>query len=155
MSELPPWDDLQSGIECPLCAPRPEQSEFIFFVRQLDISSLYLGRNQASFGTCLLIFDPRHAVRLDQLSDDEWLRYAVDLKRAESAIKRVVDPDHINVELLGNSVPHLHWHIIPRYRSEDRWGGPIWTTNLSELPVKRLDESEYKELASKLVVALD
>ena len=155
MSELPPWDDLESGSECPLCAPRPERNEFIYFVRKLNVSSLYLSKNQASYGTGILIFDPKHAVRLDQLSEDEWLRYAADLQRAESVIMQVANPDHINVELLGNAVPHLHWHIIPRYKSEVCWGGPIWTTSLSEQPVRHLDESEYGELANKMNLAFD
>ena len=155
MSELPSWDDLESGLECPLCAPRPEQNEFIFLVRKLGVSSLYLSMNQAHYGTALLIFDLKHVVRLDQLSEHEWSRYAADLHCAESAIMEVVSPDHINVELLGNAVPHLHWHIIPRYRSEDRWGGPIWTTEQSEQPVNRLEDSEYHNLAGKINLALD
>ena len=154
MSELPPWDDLKSGAGCPLCAPRPKRNEFIYFVASLEVSSLYLSRNQASHGACLLVFDPRHAVRLDQLSKNEWSEYANDLQRAETAIMRVSDADHINVELLGNAVPHLHWHIIPRYKDEERWGGPIWTTNLSELPQRRLDDEEYSELAQRLNNAL-
>ena len=155
MSELPPWDNLKSGVDCPLCAPRPERNEFVYFVRKFDVSSLYLSRNQASYGTCILVFDPRHAVRLDQLSGDEWMRYAVDLQRAEMAIMREADADHVNVELLGNAVPHLHWHIIPRYKNENRWGGPIWMTNLSEQPKRLLDEGEYASLAEKLNSALD
>ena len=151
MSELPPWDDLESGANCPLCAPRPERNEFIYFVHKLEVSSLYLSRNQASYGTCILVFDSRHAVRLDQLSSDEWARYAVDLQKAETAVMRVVRSDHVNVELLGNAVPHLHWHIIPRYKDEDRWGGPIWTTDLSEQPRRFLEENDYKTLAEKLI----
>ena len=27
---------------------------------------------------------------------------------------------------LGNVVPHLHWHVVPRYRADPRWGAPIW-----------------------------
>jgi len=155
MSELPPWDDLKSGVNCPLCAPRPERNEFMYFVQKFDASSLYLNRNQASYGTCILVFDLRHAVRLDQLSGNEWIRYAVELQRTETAIMRVVDADHINVELLGNSVPHLHWHITPRYKNEDRWGIPIWTTDLSELPKRLLDEDDYAILAEKLNNALN
>jgi diadenosine tetraphosphate (Ap4A) HIT family hydrolase len=52
-----------------------------------------------------------------------------DLAQAEAAIHASVTPDHINVESLGSTVPHLHWNIIPRYRSDPRWGRPIWTTD--------------------------
>jgi diadenosine tetraphosphate (Ap4A) HIT family hydrolase len=49
-----------------------------------------------------------------------------DLRTSASAIYQTVKPDHMNYELLGNSNPHLHWHIIPRYKTDPRWGQPIW-----------------------------
>jgi diadenosine tetraphosphate (Ap4A) HIT family hydrolase len=74
----------------------------------------------------VLVLDLRHAVRPDQLSAEEWTVFCADLHKAETAIARVAKPDHINVVSLGNVVPHLHWHIVPRYRTDPRWGGPIW-----------------------------
>jgi diadenosine tetraphosphate (Ap4A) HIT family hydrolase len=32
----------------------------------------------------------------------------------------------MNYECLGNSSPHLHWHLIPRYIDDPRWGQPVW-----------------------------
>ncbi len=32
----------------------------------------------------------------------------------------------MNYELLGNTNPSLHWHVIPRYKDDPRWGQPIW-----------------------------
>ena len=32
----------------------------------------------------------------------------------------------MNVEQMGNALPHLHWHIVPRYKDDPRWGKPIW-----------------------------
>ena len=43
-------------------------------------------------------------------------------------------PDHINVESLGNVVPHLHWHIIPRYVGDPMWGAPVWQVPLDSMP---------------------
>jgi diadenosine tetraphosphate (Ap4A) HIT family hydrolase len=83
-------------------------------------------KSDVSGGQCLLILDLRHATRPDQLSAAEWASFCADLHRAETAVVRAVRPDHINIVSLGNVVPHLHWHIIPRYRADPRWGGPIW-----------------------------
>lgn len=150
MSELPPWDDLVTGSNCPLCEPRPAQSDYMSFVIKLAVSTLYLNRNQASSGSCILIYDPRHVTRLDELSSQEWSRYASDLRIAESAIMTAIRPDHINVELLGNAVPHLHWHIIPRFKDDGRWGGPIWRTQLSDMPNLPLSDAKQSALAEKI-----
>ena len=114
MPERTRWKALLAGANCPLDAPRADVNEHWDLVAQLTVSSLYLTKNQTYRGQCQLIFDPRHVSRLDQLSRPEWTSLAADLMTAERAIVRVVKPDHVNVESLGNVVPHLHWHIIPR-----------------------------------------
>lgn len=155
MSALRPWDDLSVGIGCPLCAPRPDHSEFHDLVRKLSVSSLYLVKAQTYRGACGLVFDPRHVTRLDQLTPQEWAAFSHDLARAEAAVYAAVRPDHINVESLGMTVPHLHWHIIPRYRSDPRWGGPIWTSERSEMTSTRLSDAEQHELAEKIGRIID
>ena len=35
-------------------------------------------------------------------------------------------PDKINYELLGNMVPHIHWHLVPRFATDPLWPRPIW-----------------------------
>lgn len=44
----------------------------------------------------------------------------------ESAVREVMQPDKINVASLGNVVPHLHWHVIPRYRDDLHFPAPVW-----------------------------
>jgi diadenosine tetraphosphate (Ap4A) HIT family hydrolase len=38
----------------------------------------------------------------------------------------VAQPDKINLACLGNVVPHLHWHVIPRWRDDSHFPAPIW-----------------------------
>jgi diadenosine tetraphosphate (Ap4A) HIT family hydrolase len=80
---------------------------------------------------------------------------SVDLHRAQAAIQRTVNADHVNIESLGNVVPHLHWHIIPRYRDDPRWGLPIWTNTFEEMPDTRLSTTERSELVNGLRRALE
>ena len=44
----------------------------------------------------------------------------------EDAVRATLAPDKINLASLGNVVPHLHWHVIPRYRSDRHFPNPIW-----------------------------
>jgi diadenosine tetraphosphate (Ap4A) HIT family hydrolase len=120
------WERLAQGHNCPLDAPRAASSDQWEYVASLEVSTLYLAKNQTYRGHCLLILDLRHATRPDQLSTSEWGSFCADLRRAETAVVRAVQPNHINIASLGNVMPHLHWHIIPRYRTDPRWGGPIW-----------------------------
>ena len=141
-------------MTCPMDAPRAASTDHWDLVAPLTVSSLYLTTNQTYRGHCQLIFDPRHATAPAQLSGGEWLSYSGDLYVAQRAIVSVVQPDHLNVELLGNVVPHLHWHIIPRYRTDPRWGQPIWSTPLSSMPDTRLDPSDRHALLTALRAAL-
>jgi diadenosine tetraphosphate (Ap4A) HIT family hydrolase len=135
-------------------APRSASNEFWDLVSPLSVSSLYLATNQTYRGQCSLIFDVRHASRPDQLTAEEWSAFCADLFAAQRAVVSVTRPDHINVESLGNVVPHLHWHIIPRYIGDPRWGMPIWTTPLSAMGDTRLEAPDREALLRALRDAL-
>jgi diadenosine tetraphosphate (Ap4A) HIT family hydrolase len=144
------WEQLVRGTECPFDVPRPSANEHWDLVAHLEASSLYLAANQAYRGQCLLVLDIRHATRPEELSKPEWSAFCTDLYAAEVAIARAVEPDHINVAALGNVIPHLHWHVIPRYRSDPRWGAPIWPTNMKDMPDVRLTDAERALLIQQI-----
>ena len=148
------WQARVSGVACPLCAPRPASNEHWDLVAALSASSLYLVKNQTYRGQCQLVFDRRHAARIDELTDGEYEAFGRDLFAAQNAVVRTVRPDHVNIESLGNVVPHLHWHIVPRYVGDARWGMPIWTTPLDAMPDHRLDSGDREALVATIRGAL-
>ena len=148
------WDDLAAGRGCPFDLPRPDASPHWDLVAKLAVSSWYLPVNQQYRGHGILVFDPRHATRLDELTPDEWQAYAADLRRVTAAIVAVCKPDHMNVESLGNVVPHLHWHVIPRYKNDGRWGAPTWAQTLDAQPEGRLADDDRAALLVALRAAL-
>ena len=152
--DKPQWELLVSGAGCQMDAPRPASNDFSDLVAALSVSSLYLAKNQTYRGQCSLIFDLRHAARPDQLTADEWAAFCADLYVAQRAVVSVTRPDHVNIESLGNVVPHLHWHIIPRYVGDPRWGMPIWTTPLSAMSDTRLEANEHLALVQQLQAAI-
>ena len=144
------WDALVQGADCPLCLPRVDDTPFWRKVSSLRVSTLYLDRNQTYRGHCQLVFDARHVVGLESLSPDEFTAFGTDLRTAARAIALVCRPDLMNYASLGNVMPHLHWHLVPRYKSDPRWGGPIYTTTPEEMLETRLTETEYREIAEAI-----
>jgi diadenosine tetraphosphate (Ap4A) HIT family hydrolase len=53
---------------------------------------------------------------------------------AEAALRQVMRPDKINLASLGNVVPHLHWHVIPRFTDDPHFPNPIWGGKRRALP---------------------
>jgi diadenosine tetraphosphate (Ap4A) HIT family hydrolase len=60
-----------------------------------------------------------------QLDEDGAAGYWRDVLTTARAIETRFDPMKINLLTLGNWVPHLHTHVVPRYRNDPAPGGPI------------------------------
>ena len=154
MSARQDWESKRSDADCPFCLPRSGIDEFMVEVAQLSIATLYLEKIQTYRGHCVLLFDPRHVTRIDELEAAEWQSLSADLRAAELALMKTFAPDHINVASIGQVVPHLHWHIVPRYTDDPRWGGPIWTTTPEDMHKVYLDDEEYDRRAAAIREAL-
>jgi diadenosine tetraphosphate (Ap4A) HIT family hydrolase len=131
----------------------PRDNEHVLWITDLSISTLLLFRDQRFRGYCILSFAPWNATSLESLSDEEYRAYFEDLRTASMAIRKALKPDHMNYELLGNSNPHLHWHIVPRYKSDPRWGQPIWEgwpRNEFNDNRQTLSETEYTQIINAI-----
>lgn len=73
----------------------------------------------------------------------------------ESALRRLYAPAKINLASLGNLVPHLHWHVIPRFRDDPNFPAPIWSaTRLDRIPAARKPLVSNLELQQAISLAL-
>ena len=52
--------------------------------------------------------------------------------KVEQAIIEVMQPDKVNLAALGNMVPHLHWHVIPRYQQDKTFPGSVWSASVRD-----------------------
>ncbi len=75
-------------------------------------------RNQRWRGDSVLVFDPRHITGFEQLTEAKANAFSADFHRAATAITMACNSDLMNYELLGNGIPHRHWHVLPRYRND-------------------------------------
>ncbi len=44
----------------------------------------------------------------------------------EKMVRKLFVPDKINLASFGNMVPHLHWHVIPRWQDDRHFPEPVW-----------------------------
>ena len=44
----------------------------------------------------------------------------------EQALRDTLRPDKVNLASLGNQVPHVHWHVIPRFADDAHFPEPVW-----------------------------
>ncbi|MEL6869531.1 MAG: HIT family protein [Pseudomonadota bacterium] len=148
------WQEKSSVAQCPFEQPREQIDASLVKIRSLGVSTVYLERIQTYQGHCVLIFDPRHVTRIDQLSKDEWRCLADDIHTTQLALMQVFKPDHVNVASIGQMVPHLHWHVIPRYEDDPRWGSPIWMTTPQEQREHHLPDAQYAQRVALIQAAL-
>lgn len=110
-------------------------SENPFFIAELDASVIALHPNQFCKGRTLVVATT-HATELYLLEEAERGRFFEDMVRVAEALEKAFHPDKMNYSLYGNIVPHLHWHLIPRYKDDPYWGAPIDYKQRKELTDK-------------------
>lgn len=76
-------------------------------------------------GFCRVIWHA-HVVEFSDLNDDARGRIMLIVYAVERILRRIMHPDKINLASLGNQVPHVHWHIIPRYSNDAHFPMAIW-----------------------------
>jgi diadenosine tetraphosphate (Ap4A) HIT family hydrolase len=118
---------IMRDIDCPFCRKLADldsrQGEEI--VWRFPHSIAFLGLWQFYRGYCVLV-SRRHAKELSELPDEVRRGYLDEMCLLAKAIEQAFRPHKLNYELLGNQVPHLHWHLFPRSADEQDRLSPVW-----------------------------
>jgi diadenosine tetraphosphate (Ap4A) HIT family hydrolase len=116
-------------VNCPLCdSPGGEllwQDDFCRVVRVVDTPDYP--------GFCRVILN-RHVKEMTDLVPAERSRLMTMVMKTEQVVRDAMQPDKINLASLGNVVPHLHWHVIPRFADDPHFPNPVWGAKLRETP---------------------
>lgn len=67
-----------------------------------------------------------HVKEMTDLQPAERARVMDVVWAVEAAQRAVMAPDKANVASFGNMTPHIHWHVIPRYRDDAHFPNPTW-----------------------------
>jgi diadenosine tetraphosphate (Ap4A) HIT family hydrolase len=106
-------------------------------------------------GYTILIADPI-VPGLNALSRPEREQYLYDMSVIGDALLEVTGAYRINYEILGNTDPALHAHILPRYLSEpeDLRKGPVWFYAREFRESIKFDYQRDKPLMDRIAAAI-
>lgn len=137
------WDARKQGVACWFCA---NQLGRPFYAGR--VGDAHLERHPIARGHAIVIYRSRHVADFTSLTAEEAASYWVDVHTVARMIEEVYAPCHMNYQLLGNSVPHLHVHLVPRYLDDPAPGRPLpWEP-------KMLADSEFDDQVRVLMDAV-
>ena len=138
-----------SATGCNYCDKNEAHSVYAYEAATLPESIIYIFREQSHPGR-LIVAHKEHVSDLADLSDEKRNAYFADVATAARAIHKAFRPDKINYAAYGDLVPHLHFHLVPKYRDQFEWGG-TFVMNPQE---KVLTDAECEEVAKRIRAAL-
>jgi histidine triad (HIT) family protein len=95
----------------------------------------------------------RHAPGLADLSDVEAQALGLLVARLSRALKASESAEHVYAFVLGDLVPHLHIHVVPRYPGAPR---EYWGMHVDEWPeAPRGGPEEMAALCARLRASLE
>ena len=131
---------------CPLCAPTGEEVLYLS-----DLYRVIAVNDPAWPGFCRVILNS-HAAEMTDLPVEDRSSLMKAVCVTESVLRDLMNPDKINLASLGNVVPHVHWHVIPRWQSDSHFPDPIWANAKREWANKpRVD---HQKITARLKACL-
>jgi diadenosine tetraphosphate (Ap4A) HIT family hydrolase len=130
------WDDRKAGADCPLCTSLGRgDNDHAVAVAELPSTEVRLERRSRLPGYCIVVWRHGHAAEPTELDAATAAGYWQDVMAVSRAIEAEFQPVKINLFTLGNWVPHLHTHVVPRYYDDPAPGGPIpWEAIFADEP---------------------
>jgi diadenosine tetraphosphate (Ap4A) HIT family hydrolase len=126
-----------------MCAEgRPDDNGFGLRVLKGRYADAYLQRvDSGQPGYTIVIWRGRHVAEPTELSAEEAAGYFAEVLRVGRAIEAHYQPIKMNFDMLGNSLPHLHTHVVPRYLDDGSPGTPArFMRNAAAMPDAKIPE---------------
>ncbi|RMD59377.1 HIT family protein [Candidatus Parcubacteria bacterium] len=116
-----------AGGECKACQRinQIKRGENPYFVAELETGYVVLGDFQFFRGYTVFICR-HHKAELHELPEDFRLQFLKEMSQVAESVFKAFEPERLNYELLGNTSPHLYWHIFPRYAKDPKPQAPVW-----------------------------
>lgn len=127
--------------DCLYCNKNQAQKDLMIEVCDLQASTVFLFKEQTYHGRCIVAYKD-HATELYELEDEVLLAYMEDVNKVAKGLKELFNPVKVNYGAYSDKLPHLHFHLVPKYTDGPDFGG-TFTMNPQKV---YLSDEEYKEM---------
>ncbi|MBU3154145.1 HIT family protein [Clostridium estertheticum] len=132
--------------DCFYCVKDARLTNLMIEVCKLEASTLYLFKEQTYKGRCVVAYNG-HKSEIFNLTDEERSKFMGDVSRVAGALNKAFSPDKINYGAYADTMTHLHFHIVPKYKGGPSFGG---TFEMSPKDKVLLKDEEYNLLINKI-----
>ncbi len=144
--------EMRRGVGCPMCAEgRPDDTPHGIRFFAGEVADAYLRKPAIQRGLSIVVWRGRHVAEPTEFIDDEAATYMREVFTVGRAIEQVMQPVKMNYNLLGNAVPHLHTHVVPRYADDPK---PGWPFSFPEADPPDLPDEELRRDVAALREAI-
>lgn len=134
---------------CFYCENGEKLRSLMIEIASTPVATIYLNRDQKHPGRCVVALNS-HKTEYFQLDEAERNAFFEAVAETARAIDAVFHPDKINYATFGDLVPHVHVHVVPKYKDGLQWGAPFDDSVAKKL----LTDEEYADRIAGLRAAL-
>lgn len=137
-----------SDPTCPLCAG--DGGDVLFRDALLRVVEV----DDPDYPGFLRVIVNAHVREMTDLPVADRRRLVDAVLAAEAAQREALAPTKVNLASLGNQVPHLHWHVIPRFADDAHFPQPVWGERQREPDLERLAERRWQLAALRQAIVV-
>ncbi len=130
-------------MNCPYCSGKFDA----FGIKICDLSSsmVYLFKEQSHKGR-VIVAHKNHVGEMLELTPEERADFIENVNHVAVAVHKAFNPDKVNYGASSDTLNHLHFHLVPKYKDGYEWGG-VFAMNPKET---LLTDAEYDEIIAEL-----
>jgi diadenosine tetraphosphate (Ap4A) HIT family hydrolase len=133
--------------DCALCATRDSPSIW------RDARLRVVSAGDPDYPGFLRVIWDAHVREMTDLEPSEREHCLQVVFAVERALRDTLRPDKINVASLGNQVPHVHWHVIPRFDDDAHFPDPVWAARRRDGIPHPFDPGQFRSRLTRVLGA--
>ena len=141
---------MTKDTNCAYCMEGELVAKFAYPICQMKTGFLYVFKEQSKPGRLVFAYKD-HVSEIVDLTDEERNDFFADVTAAARAIHKAYHPDKVNYGAYGDTGGHLHFHLVPKYKDGEEWGGTFTMNSWKTM----LTDAEYEEIAEKIRANLE